>query len=402
MSRALEFRDNWLALLGCCLGVSVGMGTLFLYTSGAFLAAITEQVGWSSAKYSGAHLIYAVGIVIGAPLIGALMDRIGVLQVIALGFVGEGLGFLLLGIVSAQYETFIILHGLLAFFGVGSTAIPFTRIISERFEKMRGLALAIAVSGAGVTAVVAPPIMIFVNTTYGWHMGYLMLAAVVAVGGPISLWLIGKNSPERLSLPKRVPIDEMVASFNRLFRIPFFWALLSIIFVFMTCTNGYVVHFIKLLSKQGMSSTDAAQMQSVVGLSIIFGRLASGVLVDWIFAPRVAAAFMACTAAAFFGIEGGDPMWRIPAAIGLGLTIGAELDMAAYLVSRYFSIEDFGRVFGLLYAVIIIASGASPLLIAVVSKHGAQYSTALLLSAIVSLLCAAIALFAPKFPENQA
>jgi len=401
VGKVSEFRENWVALLGCCLGIGVGMGALFFYTSGAFLTAITAELGWSTAKYSSMHLVHAIAIAIAAPLAGALIDRIGVLPVIAIGFAGEGLGFLLLAIAPMYFELFITIHLLLAFFGVGSTAVTFTRIIAERFEKMRGLALAIAVSGVGVAAVVGPPITTFVNTNYGWRAGYLMLAAVVFVGGPISLWLIRRSSPRSPILKDRISLKATMGSFMSIIRQPILWMLLLVIFVFVTSTNGYVVHLIKLLTGQGMSAVEAAQIQSIVGLSIIFGRLGAGVLVDRFFAPWIAAAFMLFCATAFIGIASADPAWRIAAAIGLGLTVGAELDLAAYLVSRYFRIEDFGKTFGLVYATAIISSGSSPLLIALVAEHGGGYSTALAVSAMMALACAALVLFAPRFPGTQ-
>jgi hypothetical protein len=83
------------------------------------------------------------------------------------------------------------------------------------------------------------------------------------------------------------------------------------------------------------------------------------------------------------------------AAFGIGLTIGAELDIMAYFISRYFGLASFGRLYGLAYGALIIAGGASPVLIASLSGTGG-YGTALIVSALGTLAGAAILLTLPS------
>jgi hypothetical protein len=77
------------------------------------------------------------------------------------------------------------------------------------------------------------------------------------------------------------------------------------------------------------------------------------------------------------------------AVLAVGLTIGAELDILAFTVSRYFGLASFGRLYSLAYSSMIMAGGASPLLIARLAPSG-DYSLAILVSS-TGMLVSAIA-----------
>jgi len=83
------------------------------------------------------------------------------------------------------------------------------------------------------------------------------------------------------------------------------------------------------------------------------------------------------------------------ASLAIGLTIGAELDIMAYVIARYFGLDSFGRLYSLAYGGLICASGASPMMIAFLSGDG-SYANALVVSAIGTVLGAVILLFIPS------
>ncbi len=57
------------------------------------------------------------------------------------------------------------------------------------------------------------------------------------------------------------------------------------------------------------------------------------------------------------------PGFVLPAALLIGLSIGAEGDVTSYLTARYFGLRHYGRVYGCFYAVSAIGLGTSPLAI---------------------------------------
>ncbi len=89
-------------------------------------------------------------------------------------------------------------------------------------------------------------------------------------------------------------------------------------------------------------------------------------------------------------------------AIALGLTLGAELDLMGYLVSRYFKLEDFGRIYGWQYGAFIFASGLGPLWVGAVRDGTGTYTLALLASSIGLVLTCVGFLAMPRYPDIAA
>ncbi|GAA1930991.1 hypothetical protein [Streptantibioticus ferralitis] len=86
------------------------------------------------------------------------------------------------------------------------------------------------------------------------------------------------------------------------------------------------------------------------------------------------------------------------AAIGIGLALGAEVDVIGYLTSRYYGLAS-SRMFGVFYAVFTRGIGASPRLMAWLRAATGSYFAALVVAA--GLLVGASALLtAPRFPRR--
>ena len=117
---------------------------------------------------------------------------------------------------------------------------------------------------------------------------------------------------------------------------------------------------------------------------------------DRLFAPYVAAgAFMITTLGTALLLSSQAPLLCL-AALGIGLTIGAELDILALTLSRYFGLASFGRLYGLAYSVMILAGGCSPVLIARLARAG-DYTPGIIVSAIGIFTATFLVVLLPKF-----
>jgi hypothetical protein len=114
------------------------------------------------------------------------------------------------------------------------------------------------------------------------------------------------------------------------------------------------------------------------------------------FAPYVAATAFTITAAGTSLLLSSHSSLLCLAAIGIGLTIGAELDILALTLSRYFGLASFGRLYGLAYSVMILAGGCSPVLIAKLARDG-DYTPGIIVSALGIFAAAALVVLLPKF-----
>ena len=48
---------------------------------------------------------------------------------------------------------------------------------------------------------------------------------------------------------------------------------------------------------------------------------------------------------------------------GIGLALGAEVDMIGFFASRYFGLKRFGQLYGVLFAIFTVGAGLGPLLL---------------------------------------
>jgi len=66
-----------------------------------------------------------------------------------------------------------------------------------------------------------------------------------------------------------------------------------------------------------------------------------------------------------------------PAVLLIGLGIGAEVDIIAYLVGRYFGLRAFGEIYGYAFASYVLAGALGPWLMGVGFDRFASYSSIL-------------------------
>ena len=95
------------------------------------------------------------------------------------------------------------------------------------------------------------------------------------------------------------------------------------------------------------------------------------------------------------------PVWGyLGAAILLGGSLGAEVDMLAYLTSRYFGLRCFAQIFGFLFGAVMLAMGVGPLVFGAVYDATHSYAPMLLLAAPVCALAGVFTLFLKPYAER--
>jgi MFS family permease len=385
-----EFRDHWRTLAGCTIAAAIGTIGLHAYTSGAFVHELTE-IGFTRDQLARATLVLSASIAVCAPIAGALMDRFGAFRVVAVSIFGEALAFSLLSIIPADYSVYVACIALLALLGVGTTPPGFARMVTARFDRRRGLALGIMISGLGLMAITGPIWATWVIGHLGWRGCYRVMAGLVLVLGGAGMLLIrgDHGGSGQVQVGSKAAGGDFSA-----FRRPLFWVMLLGFLAPAFFSGGYLLHLISLLRERGFTPAGAAQVQSLIGVAVLTGRLTSGLALDRFAAPRVAAfAFAISGLSCALLIQSNTALMAV-AAFGIGLTIGAELDIMAYCISRYFGLANFGKLYGLAYGSLVLSAGASPVMISRIADTGG-YPTALMVSTFGTLVGALILLMMP-------
>jgi MFS family permease len=406
LNRDDEISKHWNILLGCTLGASVGAMGLNSYANGTLIAALHENLGWSRERLTAVQLAMAVVVALIAPFAGTYMDRRGAVPLITFSIVCEVILFAGLGLVPLSFGTYIILNLLLMMGGIGTMPPSFSRITTITFERRRGLALGLVVAGLGAMAIATPLVLSRVVAATTWRGAYLALSAWVAAAGCSSVWLIRRGERVRRSrvdagaVGKPTAWHEETERARYPLRSPLFWLLLIAFVIPLLSGNGYLALMTSILRERGFSASGAGAMQAVMGVAMLLARIFSGSLMDRFSATIVCAVTFTLSAFGAIALWLQLPAFVPAAAFLLGITLGAELDIIAFLVARYFGVVHFGKIYGVYYGALVISGGGSAFFLTMIARIFGGFRTMFVASAVGMLAGAAIALLAGRLGET--
>lgn len=170
-----------------------------------------------------------------------------------------------------------------------------------------------------------------------------------------------------------------------------FWKIMAIFGLITTALAGTVINIPLFLRQINVPGESAALVVSLAGLAMLVGRFAGGIMLDRWFAPRVAAIAVIFSLIGFAILSADQSKEAfILAAIMLGFGLGAELDVASYIVSRAFGLRAFGAIYGMVVLSYGLASAIGPGAIGV--ALGLSVSPQLIFGCLIALMAIALLL----------
>ncbi len=387
-----EFSRNWLLVLVCAIGIGVGVSALPFYTQGLFIEAWIADFGWTRAQASLGILGSTLALAAVLPFVGSLVDRYGLVKPVMVSLLGLSLAYVLLGLFVQSIVTFVMLAMLQAVLGSASSPLAYTRAINAVFDKQRGLALGIVLSGAGVAATFGPTLISGAITEFGWRGAYFAMALFTFVVGGVIVAVLSRLSGVKNSVvidPEAASEGFAIARASRTY-----WTIMAAIFCLSLGLGGLMIHFVPILLEVGFTTNAAAKIAGVIGIAVVLGRVLVGFAVDRIFAPRVAIAILGVLALALMGSA-----VAVPVAFVIGFSVGAEVDLIGYLVGIYFGIHAYGQIYGRQYSAFLIATGLSPVILGAVRDVTGSYTGSLYLAAAFMVLSVMLFAKLPKFEK---
>lgn len=363
-----EWRNGWRVALGAAAGMGTGV-SLYLYVASIFIAPIGEEFGWSRGDLAIGGMVSFVTGAIALPIIGRFVDRVGFRRVAIVCALGLASVYALTALQPGVYSIYLLLMVAGGVFGGGTSAMAYTRPVIATFVRQRGLALGMATAGTSIAGMIAPPLLMHVNTTYGWQIGFFTLAAITAViGMPLALALIGKAKEEAAHASDDVDVAHMPRVADMTLREAMkgtrFWLLILAIACINIPGSGVLGQLAPLVSDTGLPDEAVAIVMSVYAAGLLVGRLLTGFALDRFPAPWVGAITTSVPAIGIVLLMFPEPSFALAAlAVALiGAQQGAEVDLFAYFVSRNFGLKHYSAIYGA-----IAMAGALSTAIALVS-----------------------------------
>jgi MFS family permease len=365
-----------------------------------FLPSLQAEFGWTRAQILTAALVMNLGILPAWMAAGWIADRYGVRRLVMISQVLLGLCFAALGVGVNALSGFYVIFFLIGVLGAGTLPITFARAISGWFDQRRGLALGLALVGTGICGLIIPLLVTLIIERLGWKSGYLAIGALpILIGVPVSFRFL-KDPPGTKALPLPAALSPSGLTLLQAVRGSRFWLLGFVFLLISAAVTGVISNLVPLLRDQGYPATLAAELAGVIGITVVIGRLGVGLLVDRFWAPLVGLAVLTPPVVAL-GLLMGPGLGMLPTALAIaviGLAVGAEVDLNAYLTSRYFGLRAFGQIFAAQYLFVGIGSALGAPAIGWLRDRTGLYDTALKFAASAFLLGAVGLLALGSYP----
>ena len=352
-----EFRRGWRALLASSIGNGAGLSGLAFYTFGVFVVPLVEYFGWPQGQVVGAASSLIIGTAITAPIIGGLIDRYGVRRVGIASMALLAIGYALLTQVAGSVANFYAAWLALSLIGGGTTPVVWTRTVGVWFDRGRGFALGLALAGSGVASLFAPMLTNKAIAAWGWQGGYLAIAAFIMLAAVPLLLMFLQDRPTSVansavaagSSSSRDASHELQGmTLAEALRTAAFWKIAIGFFFVAGVVAALIISLVPLLIDRGLDRADAAAIASFMGIAVLGGRVGIGFLLDRLHAPAVARTLLALCAGGCVLLSFSDlPGWLVGLSVmSLGLAAAAEVDLVAFLTSRYFGMKAYGKIYG--------------------------------------------------------
>lgn len=368
----------------------VSFAPIVPYTFSLFLNPLHAAFGWKREAIGGTFALAAITVALVSPGIGLLLDRFSPKRIILPSILVFALALASLSRLGPHINQFYVTFFVLGLVANGTAQFAYARTILTWFQKRRGLAIAVLLTGSGVGSILIPPATQWMITHHGWRSGYIFLGAIALLGLPLTALLV-RNRPGPAFEEDRSVISG--ASVGSALRNSAFWILACITVFSAFSENGVVTNLAAILTEHGITPQSAVLALSVRGGAGIIGRLCVGFLLDRFSPQRIQTFILVLSATGTLILASAStPLVALVGAAILGIGLGSEADVLPYLIARYFGRKHFSVLYGLTWTAYAIGGATGPMFIGHLYDRGGYQPRYIMMLAAVSLLAAATSL----------
>ncbi len=355
------FGNRWWIVVASFLSLLVGSGPINIFAFNVFVLPVTKELGLTVGDFSSALFFTGIFNALSVLFMGWALDRFGVRRVQLIGILCYAAAVWGYSQMTSSLTGIFAIFAVAGFFGAAQTPVGYSTAIGQWFDRERGLALGIACAGVGAGVVfiqkLAPELMV----NYGWRGAYVGLAVAVLVLAFIPNLLFVRDRPD-LVVNGRVDTGHLPGmSLAEALRDYRFWVLMIAFTFAVLAINGTITHVVPMLAQRGTPMPQAIAAVQAAGLAIVFGRAFSGWFLDRFWGPLVALGFFGPAIVGMGVLASGatGPMGIVGATL-CGVGIGAEIDIMGFMLSRYFGMRNYGKIYGIVFAAFNLGTGFGP------------------------------------------
>ena len=388
------------------LSINLVLGVLYAW--GVLAKALVVDWHWSKADAAWPFTVGTAAFSVMMIFAGRLQDKLGPRLVASLGGVVLGLG-LVLSAWAASPASMVLAFGVVGGIGIGLGYSATTPAAIKWFPAAKnGLVTGIVVSGVGLAAVYISPVAQILLGAVGVERTFLCLGlgAFVAV---VLLAQLLRNPPAGFQVTAEAKSAAAVGhapdhDWSAMLRTPEFWRLWAM-FILAASAGLMIIAHVAIIAKEQARWEWGFVPVLLLALFNSAGRLGSGVFSDRIGRSRTMALAFALQAGNMFAFAHyTSPALLVFGSAFTGLCYGTIFTLMPAATADRWGVKHLGVNYGFVFTAFGVAGVCGPLLGGKLRDLTGSYGTSYVISAVMLLAGAALALVAREhgYAANRA
>ncbi|MDH1699642.1 MFS transporter [Acinetobacter johnsonii] len=329
----------------------MGAGVLAVFVFSIFSKQIALEFEWTRSTVALGFTLFSIANGLGAVFLGLAMDKWGMRKTTISMVTIFGLALCSVSLLPPSVPIYLAIFSVIGFAGAAATILPYSLAVSAWYDNSRGLMIGLINVGTGIGGVCLPIVSAYLLTNYGWRSGYLvigLMAIIIPLIGLIFLVRLPENFEENRK--KNIKENDKESFFSLFLTSSHLRKLMIGIFLVAFATYGLLSQLAIIVGDKGITALQVAGIMSAASIASTTSRFVTGLLLDYFDARYVAGLLFSLACVGIWFITGYNEYYYL--VIGgalLGIGLGAEADVMAYMTSRYFPLFKFGTIIGLLH-----------------------------------------------------
>ena len=395
-------------------GLQLLSGLLWMHSYGAYVVLLQDEFGWSKALVAGAFALTRIESGILGPLQGWLTDKYGPRNVLGVGVVIFGIGFMAFSQITTLLE-FYLTFSLIA---VGSSLGGFATVmvsIVNWFSRHRAKAVALSQVGYSLGGL-AVPVVIICLEAFGWRTtAFYSGVMVIVVGFPLVFLvrhrpqdygeLVDGGSQLNSDGTPMVFLSGRDFTARQAMRTSSFWLISMGHACALLTVSAIMVHLVSHLTESLAYSLAQAGLvvAALTGFQML-GQIGGGFIGDRFNKQLICVACMICHTAGLFLIANATELWMVILFTAMhGLAWGIRGPLMVALRADYFGPSSFGTIMGFSSLIVMLGMSIGPIYAGYMADIQGDYVTGFSVLGIGALLGSLCFVFAraPVHPDND-
>jgi len=386
------FYGWWIVVGGIILnfmGLGIGINAI-----GVFFKPVVSDLGFSRGDFSLYFTILALTMTFASPLLGKLLEKYKISKVMGISTLLLSCGFAAYSQCSTLTE-FYIVSVVVGLGHAGTHILPVSMLITNWFNKKRGLAMGIVFTASGIGGMVFSPLANHLIEIYGWRNSYLILGIALAVMCiPTTFFM--KKTPEELGLfpdgaenPSETAAAEQSSGFSlgQVVKSPVFWLLAVMIFLIDAQAMGIQQHLVPYLTDIKYTPTFAATILGFYLGMIAVGKVILGYISDKYSVNAGFSIFTFILALSMvFLYEAKIVAFLIAFAVAFGFGNAVITVSLPLMTAECFGLAHYGVIFGMLTIANALGAAIGMPVVGYLYDSTGSYDTAITISLVITII----------------